>query len=93
MRSLKIMKETGNPVVFDATHSVQLPGGLGRKSGGQPEFIAPLIRAAVAVGIDGLFMEVHPKPNEALSDGANSLKLNEVSDILNNVIKIRNILS
>ena len=75
MRGLKIMRDGGWPVVFDATHSVQLPGGAGAKSGGQPEFIAPLARAAVAVGIDGVFVETHDAPERALSDGANALRL------------------
>src|SRR3546814_10011318 len=70
MRSLAVMRDTGCPVVFDATHSVQLPGGQGGSSGGQREFIPVLARAAVAVGVTGLFMETHPKPEEALSDGA-----------------------
>jgi 2-dehydro-3-deoxyphosphooctonate aldolase (KDO 8-P synthase) len=75
MRGLKIMREAGWPVVFDATHSVQLPSGAGGASGGQPEFIEPLARAAVAVGIDGVFVEVHDRPEQALSDGSNALRL------------------
>jgi 2-dehydro-3-deoxyphosphooctonate aldolase (KDO 8-P synthase) len=75
MRGLKIMRDAGWPVVFDATHSVQLPGSAGSTSGGQPEFIAPLARAAVAVGVDGIFVEVHDAPERALSDGANALRL------------------
>jgi 2-dehydro-3-deoxyphosphooctonate aldolase (KDO 8-P synthase) len=75
MRGLKTMRDAGWPVVFDATHSVQLPGGGGAASSGQPEFIAPLARAAVAVGIDGVFVEVHDHPESALSDGANALRL------------------
>ncbi len=76
MRSLVIMRQTGYPVVFDATHSVQLPGGLGTASGGQPEFILPLARAAVATGaVDAVFMEVHPEPEKALSDAASQLPL------------------
>jgi len=75
MRGLKIMREAGWPVVFDATHSVQLPSSAGGASGGQPEFIEPLARAAVAVGIDGVFAEVHDRPEEALSDGPNALRL------------------
>jgi len=80
MRSLSTMRELGVPVVFDATHSVQLPGGLGGASGGQREFVRPLARAAAAVGIDVLFAEVHPRPDEAWSDGPNSLdfKLAEI---------------
>lgn len=75
MRSLVTMREWGYPVVFDATHSVQLPGAGGNASGGQPQFIAPLARAAAAAGIDGLFVEVHEEPSRALSDGANALRL------------------
>lgn len=76
MRGLKIMRDSGWPVVFDATHSVQLPSGAGAASGGQPEFIAPLARAAVAVGVAGIFVEVHDRPEQALSDGPNALRLN-----------------
>ncbi len=75
MRGLKIMRESGWPVIFDATHSVQLPSGAGGVSGGQPQFIEPLARAAVAVGIDGVFVEVHDRPEQALSDGPNALRL------------------
>ncbi len=75
MRGLKIMRDAGWPVVFDATHSVQIPSGGGEASGGQPEFIEPLARAAVAVGVDGIFVEVHDAPEKALSDGANALRL------------------
>lgn len=75
MRSLGIMRNSGWPVVFDATHSVQIPGGAGTASGGQPQFIEPLARAAVATGIDGLFVEVHENPAKALSDGPNALPL------------------
>jgi 2-dehydro-3-deoxyphosphooctonate aldolase (KDO 8-P synthase) len=75
MRGLKIMRDAGWPVVFDATHSVQLPGGTGGVSGGQPQFIEPLARAAVAAGVDGIFVEVHDRPERALSDGANALRL------------------
>jgi 2-dehydro-3-deoxyphosphooctonate aldolase (KDO 8-P synthase) len=75
MRGLAIMREFGWPVVFDATHSVQMPGSAGTSSGGQPQFIAPLARAAVAAGVDGIFVEVHEAPERALSDGANALKL------------------
>jgi 2-dehydro-3-deoxyphosphooctonate aldolase (KDO 8-P synthase) len=75
MRGLKIMAETGYPVVFDATHSVQLPSGAGGVSGGQPQFIEPLASAAVAVGVNGIFVEVHNRPEEAKSDGANALRL------------------
>ena len=79
MRGLKIMRDAGWPVVFDATHSVQLPGGGGDASGGQPEFIEPLARAAVAVGVDGVFVEVHDRPEEALSDGPNALRLDKLA--------------
>ncbi len=82
MRSLAIMRETGCPVVFDATHSVQLPGGQGTSSGGQREFIPVLARAAVASGISGLFMETHPDPDRALSDGPNAWPLDRVRELL-----------
>lgn len=82
MRSLAIMRETKCPVVFDATHSVQLPGGLGASSGGQREFVPVLARAAVAVGISGLFMETHPDPSKALSDGPNSWPLDQMENLL-----------
>jgi 2-dehydro-3-deoxyphosphooctonate aldolase (KDO 8-P synthase) len=75
MRGLKVMRDAGWPVVFDATHSVQVPGGAGHASGGQPEFIEPLSRAAVAAGVDGVFVEVHDQPERALSDGPNALRL------------------
>ena len=81
MRGLKIMRDMGWPVVFDATHSVQLPSGAGAASGGQPQFIEPLSRAAVAVGIDGLFVEVHDDPERALSDGANALRLDLLPEL------------
>ena len=82
MRSLAIMRETGCPVVFDATHSVQLPGGQGTKSGGQREFVPVLARAAVAVGIAGIFMETHPDPEKALSDGPNAWPLPKMKELL-----------
>ena len=82
MRSLAIMRETRCPVVFDATHSVQLPGGQGTSSGGQREFVPVLARAAVAAGISGLFMETHPRPDEALSDGPNAVPLHEMRALL-----------
>ena len=82
MRSLAIMRETGCPVVFDATHSVQMPGGLGDKSGGQREMVPVLARAAVAAGVAGLFMETHPNPDEALSDGPNSWPTGLMQDLL-----------
>ncbi len=82
MRALAILRETGCPVVFDATHSVQLPGALGASSGGQREFVPVLARAAVAAGVAGLFMETHPDPAEALSDGANSWPLGRMRELL-----------
>lgn len=82
MRSLAIMRETGCPVVFDATHSVQLPGGQGGASGGQREFVPVLARAAVAVGISGLFIETHPDPDKALSDGPNNWPLAKMEELL-----------
>lgn len=86
MRSLAIMRETNCPVVFDATHSVQLPGGQGGASGGQREFVPVLARAAVAVGISGLFMETHPNPDKALSDGPNSWPLDKMESLLSTLI-------
>lgn len=88
MRSLAIMRETGCPVVYDATHSVQLPGGQGTSSGGQREFVPVLARAATAVGISGLFMETHPEPDKALSDGANSVPLAEMENLLTQLKQI-----
>ena len=82
MRSLAVMRDTGCPVVFDATHSVQLPGGQGTSSGGQREFVPVLARAAVAVGVSGLFMETHPDPDKALSDGPNAWPLGQIEDLL-----------
>ena len=82
MRSLAVMRNTGCPVVFDATHSVQLPGGQGTVSGGQREFVPVLARAAVAAGISGLFMETHPNPSKALSDGPNAFPLGHLKDLL-----------
>jgi len=82
MRSLVLMREFGYPVVFDATHSVQLPAGQGNASGGDRRFIAPLARAAVAAGVDGVFLEVHPDPDRALCDGPNSLALADLPDLL-----------
>jgi 2-dehydro-3-deoxyphosphooctonate aldolase (KDO 8-P synthase) len=82
MRSLAVMRNTGCPVVFDATHSVQLPGGQGTASGGQREFVPVLARAAVAVGVSGLFMETHPNPSKALSDGPNAFPLGHMKELL-----------
>lgn len=86
MRSLAIMRETGAPVVFDATHSVQLPGGQGTSSGGQREFVPVLSRAAVAVGVAGLFMETHPDPAHALSDGPNAVPLKHMKALLETLV-------
>jgi 2-dehydro-3-deoxyphosphooctonate aldolase (KDO 8-P synthase) len=88
MRSLAIMREANAPVVFDATHSVQLPGGQGNTSGGQREFVPVLARAAVAVGISGLFMETHPDPAKALSDGPNAVPLNRMKELLESLVAI-----
>ena len=89
MRSLPVMRALGCPVIYDATHSVQLPGGAGGSSGGQREFIVPLARAAMAIGIDGLFMEIHPQPEKALCDGPNSLPLDGIEPVLTQLLRIR----
>ena len=89
MRSLVLMRDAGCPVVFDATHSVQLPGGMGDKSGGQREFVHPLARAAVAVGVAGLFMECHPNPEQALSDGPNAVPLAQMEGIMEDLLSIQ----
>jgi 2-dehydro-3-deoxyphosphooctonate aldolase (KDO 8-P synthase) len=86
MRSLSVMRDTGCPVVFDATHSVQLPGGMDGKSGGQRQFVPVLSRAAMAVGIAGIFMETHPNPEVALSDGPNAWPLPKMKALLENLI-------
>lgn len=88
MRSLSIMRETGCPVVFDATHSVQLPGGQGTSSGGQREFVPVLARAAVATGVSGLFMETHPDPANAMSDGPNAWPLDRMESLLTTLVEI-----
>ena len=88
MRSLMVMRETGAPVVFDATHSVQQPGGLGGATGGNREYVPGLSRAAVAVGVAALFMEVHPDPDRALSDGPNSLRLSDLEALLGRLARI-----
>jgi 2-dehydro-3-deoxyphosphooctonate aldolase (KDO 8-P synthase) len=88
MRSLAIMRETGCPVVFDATHSVQLPGGQGDRSGGQREFVPVLARAAVAVGVAGLFMETHPDPAQAMSDGPNAWPLPQMAALLEQLVEL-----
>jgi 2-dehydro-3-deoxyphosphooctonate aldolase (KDO 8-P synthase) len=88
MRSFPILAKTGCPVIFDVTHSVQLPGGQGKASGGQPEFIEPLARAGTAVGVDGIFLEVHDRPERALSDGSNALRLDRLPSLLAKVMAI-----
>lgn len=88
MRSLSVMRDTGCPVVFDATHSVQLPGGQGSSSGGQREFVPVLARAAVAVGISGLFAETHPDPSKALSDGPNAWPLDKMEALLETLLAL-----
>ena len=91
MRGLPIMRGFGCPVIFDGTHSVQLPGGAGSSSGGQREFVAPLVRAACAVGVDGLFLEVHDNPAEGLSDGANMIALDDLEKILSDALKVHEV--
>ncbi|MGD8913973.1 MAG: 3-deoxy-8-phosphooctulonate synthase [Candidatus Thiodiazotropha sp.] len=88
MRSLAVMRDTGCPVVYDATHSVQLPGGQGASSGGQREFVPVLARAAVAAGVSGLFMETHPQPDKALSDGPNAWPLPKMRELLETLMEI-----
>jgi 2-dehydro-3-deoxyphosphooctonate aldolase (KDO 8-P synthase) len=88
MRSLAVMRNTGCPVVYDATHSVQLPGGQGTVSGGQREFVPVLARAAVAAGISGLFMETHPDPSRALSDGPNAFPLGNLKALLKTLMAL-----
>jgi len=88
MRSFPIMRKLGYPLVFDVTHSVQLPGGEGKSSGGQPEFIEPLSRAGTAMGVDGLFLEVHDNPAKALSDGSNALALEKLQPMLERILRI-----
>lgn len=88
MRSFPILRKLGYPVVFDVTHSVQLPGGEGKSSGGQPEFIEPLARAGTAAGVDGIFMEVHDNPAKALSDGGNALALGKFKPLAEKIMKI-----
>ncbi len=88
MRSLAVMRDTGCPVVFDATHSVQLPGGQGGTSGGQREFVPVLARAAVAVGVSGIFMETHPDPSKALSDGPNAWPLDKMRSLLETLLEL-----
>ncbi len=93
MRSLPVMRSFNCPVIFDATHSVQLPGGAGGSSSGQREFISTLSKAAIAAGIDGLFMEIHPNPDQALCDGPNSIPLDKVEELLVQLIRVRNAVS
>ena len=88
MRAFSIMRRFGSPIIFDATHSVQLPGAAGGKSGGQREFVRPLARAALAAGADGLFIETHPDPDRAISDGPNMVPLSELEDLLRACIKV-----
>ena len=88
MRSLAIMRNTNAPIVFDATHSVQLPGGQGTSSGGQREMVPVLARAAVAVGVAGLFMETHPNPSQALSDGPNAVPLKHMKALLESLLAL-----
>jgi 2-dehydro-3-deoxyphosphooctonate aldolase (KDO 8-P synthase) len=88
MRALAVLRQTGSPVVFDATHSVQLPGGQGSSSGGQREFIPVLARAAVAAGISGIFMETHPRPEQALSDGPNAWPLGRMEPLLETLVEL-----
>ena len=88
MRSFPIMRKFGYPVVFDVTHSVQLPGGEGKSSGGQPEFIEPLARAGVAAGVDGIFLEVHDNPAKALSDGSNALALGQFRGMMEKIVAL-----
>jgi 2-dehydro-3-deoxyphosphooctonate aldolase (KDO 8-P synthase) len=88
MRGFPVMRKLGYPVVFDVTHSVQLPGGEGKSSGGQPEFIEPLARAGTAIGVDGLFLEVHDDPAKALSDGTNALALGKLQPMLERILRI-----
>ncbi|MGB7624372.1 MAG: 3-deoxy-8-phosphooctulonate synthase, partial [Terriglobia bacterium] len=91
MRSFPIMREMGFPVVFDATHSVQIPGGAGHASGGEAQFIPPLARAGVAAGVDGIFMEIHDHPEKALSDGPNALHLKLLPGLLKTLLEINHI--
>ena len=88
MRSLPIMAKNGYPVIFDATHSVQQPGGMGEKSGGQREFVEYLARAAIAVGVAGVFIETHQDPDSAPSDGPNMLPLNKLENLINQLYEI-----
>ena len=88
-RSIQILRDSGMPVIFDATHSVQLPGGSGSSSAGERQFVGPLARAAVACGAHGLFMETHPDPDNALCDGPNSIPLDQMKALLTHLVNIR----
>jgi 2-dehydro-3-deoxyphosphooctonate aldolase (KDO 8-P synthase) len=88
MRAIPVMKESGYPVIFDATHSVQMPGGQGDKSGGNGKFAPIMARAAVAAGVNGLFIETHPNPEKAWSDGPNMIPLREMKNLLEQLVKI-----
>jgi 2-dehydro-3-deoxyphosphooctonate aldolase (KDO 8-P synthase) len=90
MRSIRLIQDLGYPVVFDATHSVQLPGGAGKSSGGQRQFAPILAKAAVAAGADGIFLEVHKNPDQALCDGPNSMEFDTVSELIPQLKAIRN---
>ncbi|TYB31666.1 MAG: 3-deoxy-8-phosphooctulonate synthase [Candidatus Mcinerneyibacterium aminivorans] len=92
MTALEVMKNFGYPVVFDATHSVQKPGGLGDRTGGNREFVYPLAKSALSIGISGLFMEIHPEPKKAKSDGPNMVRLDDVKEMLNNLKKLDNLI-
>lgn len=93
MRAIPQMHELGRPVIFDATHSVQEPGGLGAATGGNRTMVEPLARAAIALGADGLFFETHPDPDSAKSDGPNMVPLDEVAGVLERLVKIREVVS
>ena len=93
LRSIRLIQHMGYPVVFDATHSVQLPGGADKSSGGQREFAPLLARAAVAAGADGLFLEVHPRPADAASDGSNMLQLDRLEPLIEDLLRLRSALT
>ena len=92
MTGIVVMQKLGVPVIFDATHSVQKPGGLGNKSGGNREFVEPLAKAATAIGADGLFFEVHAEPDKALSDGPNMVKLEDFETMMAKIMAIKKVL-
>ena len=93
MKGLEIMKQFGKPIIFDGTHSVQQPGGLGKSSGGNREMVAPLCRAAVAVGVDGIFAEVHEDPDNAPSDGPNMVTIDMFGNMIKDLVNIRKALT